>query len=245
MLKNIKKYIPKRKYRERSQNERRKKLGFLEKKQDYKIRAEDYHAKERKYKNLKEAARTRNPDEFYHKMIKAKIIDGEHVQFPDDKTLEQKIVTNTQFINLVNFKKSQLEKEAEKIKYRLQLNKNIFDGGNKSTHTLYYEDEDEYFEEQKKEKELLNKKRKRNKRNEQNNDEEEKDEELENDIVNVNKQLTPENKQLINTYKQRKKHIKQLQQISQGLQEQKELLQPSKKKKIKDGLFKHFIERKK
>ena len=245
MLKNIKKYIPKRKYRERSQNERRKKLGFLEKKQDYKIRAEDYHAKERKYKNLKEAARTRNPDEFYHKMIKAKIIDGEHVQFPDDKTLEQKIVTNTQFINLVNFKKSQLEKEAEKIKYRLQLNKNIFDGGNKSTHTLYYEDEDEYFEEQKKEKELLNKKRKRNKRNEQNNDEEEKDEELENDIVNVNKQLTPENKQLINTYKQRKKHIKQLQQISQGLQEQKELLQPSKKKKIKDVLFKHFIERKK
>jgi len=245
MLKNIKKYIPRRKYRERSQNERRKKLGFLEKKQDYKIRAEDYHAKEKKYKNLKEAARTRNPDEFYHKMIKAKIIDGEHVQFPEDKTLEQKIVTNTQFINLVNFKKSQLEKEAEKLKYRLQLNKNIFNGGNKSTHTLYYEDEDEYFEEQKKEKELLNKKRKRNKRNEQNNDEEEKDEELENNIINGNKQLTPENKQLINTYKQRKKHIKQLQQISQGLQEQKELLQPSKKKKIKDGLFKYFIERKK
>ena len=239
MLKNIKKYIPRRKYRERSQNERRKKLGFLEKKQDYKIRAEDYHAKEKKYKNLKEAARTRNPDEFYHKMIKAKIIDGEHVQFPDDKTLEQKIVTNTQFINLVNFKKSQLEKEAEKLKYRLQLNKNIFEGGNKSTHTLYYDDEDEYFEEQKKEKELLNKKRNRNKNNEEN-------DEISNDVINDdNKNLTPENKQLINTYKQRKKHIKQLQQISQGLQEQKELLKPSKKKKIKDGLFKYFIERKK
>ena len=239
MLKNIKKYIPRRKYRERSQNERRKKLGFLEKKQDYKIRAEDYHAKEKKYKNLKEAARTRNPDEFYHKMIKAKIIDGEHVQFPDDKTLEQKIVTNTQFINLVNFKKSQLEKEAEKLKYRLQLNKNIFEGGNKSTHTLYYDDEDEYFEEQKKEKELLNKKRNRDKNNGEN-------DEMTNDAINDdNKKLTPENKQLINTYKQRKKHIKQLQQISQGLQEQKELLKPSKKKKIKDGLFKYFIERKK
>ena len=244
MLKNIKKYIPRRKYRERSQNERRKKLGFLEKKQDYKIRAEDYHAKEKKYQNLKEAARTRNPDEFYHKMIKAKIIDGEHVQFPDDKTLEQKIVTNTQFINLVNFKKSQLEKEAEKLKIRLQMNKNIFDGGNKSTHTLYYEDEDEYLEEQKKEKELLNKKRNRNKKKDKN-EEEEIDEEITNDINNDNKVLTAENKQLINTYKQRKKHIKQLQQISQGLQEQKELLIPSKKKKTKDGLFKHFIERKK
>ena len=241
MLKNIKKYIPRRKYRERSQNERRKKLGFLEKKQDYKIRAEDYHKKEKKYKDLKEAARTRNPDEFYHKMIKAKIIDGEHVQFPEDKTLEQKIVTNTQFINLVNFKKSQLEKEAEKIKYRLQLNKNIFEGGNKSTHTLYYDDEDEYFEEKKKEKELLNKKRKRNKTKDNKEEIEDNDEILSDE----NKVLTPENKQLINTYKQRQKHIKQLEQISQGLQEQKELLKPSKKKKIKGGLFKYFLERKK
>ena len=234
MLKNIKKYIPRRKYRERGQIERRKRLGFLEKKQDYKIRAEDYHEKEKKYKNLKEAARTRNPDEFYHKMIKAKIIDGEHVQFPDDKNLEQKLVTNTQFINLVNFKKSQLEKEAEKMKVRLQLNKNIFEGGNKSKHTLYYEDEDEFLEELKKEKEkeFLNKKRNL-------------DNKEENDEIEEDKKLTPENKQLINTFKQRKKHIKQLEQISQGLQEQKELLKGGKKKKIGDGVYKYFMERKK
>ena len=237
MLKNIKKYIPRRKYRERGQIERRKKLGFLEKKKDYKIRAEDYHTKEKKYKNLKEAARTRNPDEFYHKMIKAKIIDGEHIQFPDDKNLEQKLVTNTQFINLVNFKKSQLEKEAEKMKIRLQMNKDIFDGGNKSVHTLYYDDEDEYLEEQKKEKEneFLNKKRK-------NNNNLEEDELNEND---KDKKLTPENKQLINIYKQRKKHINQLEQISRGLQEQKELLKGGKKKKIGDGIYKYFMERKK
>ena len=232
MLKNIKKYIPRRKYRERGQIERRKRLGFLEKKQDYKIRAEDYHEKEKKYKNLKEAARTRNPDEFYHKMIKAKIIDGEHVQFPDDKNLEQKLVTNTQFINLVNFKKSQLEKEAEKMKVRLQLNKNIFEGGDKSIHTLYYEDEDEFLEEQKKEKEFLNKKRNL-------------DNKEENDEIEEDKKLTPENKQLINTFKQRKKHIKQLEQISQGLQEQKELLKGGKKKKIGEGVYKYFMERKK
>ena len=234
MLKNIKKYIPRRKYRERGQLEHRKRLGFLEKKKDYKIRAEDYHEKEKKYKNLKEAARTRNPDEFYHKMIKAKIIDGEHVQFPDDKNLEQKLVTNTQFINLVNFKKSQLEKEAEKMKVRLQLNKNIFEGGNKSKHTLYYEDEDEFLEEQQKEKEqeFLNKKRNLNK-------------EVDNEIREGEQKLTPENKQLINTYKQRKKHIKQLEQISQGLQEQKELLKGGKKKKIGNGIYKYFMERKK
>ena len=235
MLKNIKKYIPRRKYRERGQLEYRKRLGFLEKKKDYKIRAEDYHEKEKKYKNLKEAARTRNPDEFYHKMIKAKIIDGEHVQFADDKNLEQKLVTNTQFINLVNFKKSRLENEAEKMKVRLQLNKNIFEGGNNSKHTLYYEDEDEFLEELKKEKEkeFLNKKRNLNKKEE-------------NSEINEEEQkLTPENKQLINTYKQRQKHIKQLEQISQGLQEQKELLKGGKKKKIGNGVYKYFMERKK
>ena len=230
MLKNIKKYIPKRKYRERSQNERRKKLGFLEKKQDYKIRAEDYHKKEKKYKSLKEAARTRNPDEFYHKMIKAKIIDGEHVQFSEDKTLQEKIVTNTQFINLVNFKKSQLENEAEKLKNRLQMNKNIFENGNKSTHTFYYDDENEFLEEQTKRKNLLKNKKKRNNESENENEENQKN---------------SENKQLINTYKQKKKNIQQLEQISQGLQEQKELLKPSKKKKTEDGYYKYFTERKK
>ena len=74
MLKNIKKYIPRRKYRERSQLERRKKLGFLEKKEDYKVRAEDFHKKEARYKKLKEEARTRNPDEFYFKMVNSKMI---------------------------------------------------------------------------------------------------------------------------------------------------------------------------
>ena len=74
MLKNIKKYIPKRKYRERSQLESRKKLGLLEKKLDYKIRAEDYHKKEKRFKKIKEDIRTKNPDEFYFKMANSKII---------------------------------------------------------------------------------------------------------------------------------------------------------------------------
>jgi U3 small nucleolar RNA-associated protein 11 len=110
MLKNLKKYIPKRKYRERSQLERRNKLGFLEKKQDYKIRAEDYHKKEQKYKKLKEEARVKNPEEFYFKMAKSKTVDNEHVNLRQGKTIEERITHHNKLLNLVNFKKSMQEK---------------------------------------------------------------------------------------------------------------------------------------
>ena len=215
MLKNIKKYIPKRKYRERSQFEKRKKKGFLEKKKDYKIRAEDYHRKEEKYKKLKEAARTRNPDEFYHRMLKAKIIDGEHIEFSDEKNLQDKIISNTQFINLVNFKKSQIENEKEKLKIDLQLKSNLFKG-KKHKNILYYDNEDDFLKD-----EMLNKKRER----------EEEEIKIDNDKLNK--------------YKQKVKNVKQLEAISQGLQEQKELIKPAKRKKDKEGFYKYFIERKK
>ena len=215
MLKNLKKYIPKRKYRERSQFERRKKKGFLEKKKDYKIRAEDYHRKEEKYKKLKEAARTRNPDEFYHRMLKAKIIDGEHIEFSDEKNLQDKIISNTQFINLVNFKKSQIENEKEKLKIDLQLKSNLFKG-KKHKNILYYDNEDDVLKD-----EMLNKKRER----------EEEEIKIDNDKLNK--------------YKQKVKNVKQLEAISQGLQEQKELIKPAKRKKDKEGFYKYFIERKK
>ena len=67
------KVIPKRKYRERSQPLNRQKRGLLEKKKDYKVRAEDYHRKEKKIQKLMTKARLRNPDEFYFKMVNTKM----------------------------------------------------------------------------------------------------------------------------------------------------------------------------
>ena len=86
MEKSWKRAIPVRKYRERSQPQKRAKLGLLEKKKDYKERAKNYHAKENALSNkifvsffldkLREKAAAKNPDEFYMKMTKVKMVDG-------------------------------------------------------------------------------------------------------------------------------------------------------------------------
>lgn len=73
-MKSLKNFIPKRKYRERSQLEKRNKLGLLEKKKDYKERATDYHAKEQKMVNIKEKIRSKNQDEFYFAMNNSKLV---------------------------------------------------------------------------------------------------------------------------------------------------------------------------
>ena len=75
--------IPRRMYRERRQLKSREHLGILEKKRDYKRRAKDYHNKDNIIskvflfveslwfiEKLSEKAQARNPDEFYHKMMK-------------------------------------------------------------------------------------------------------------------------------------------------------------------------------
>ena len=141
MLKNLKKYIPKRKFRERSQLERRKKTGFLEKKQDYKLRANDFQMKAGKYKKLKEEARLKNPEEFYFKMVKSKVVDGEHLRMRDEKKMEERIGHQNKLLNLVNFKKSMQEKEREKLLMDLQL---MDHGGNsESTHQIFFDTTEE------------------------------------------------------------------------------------------------------
>lgn len=59
-------------HRERAQPAHRKKLGHLEKHQDYVKRARDFHSKEDRIQKLREKASFRNKDEFYFGMIKSK-----------------------------------------------------------------------------------------------------------------------------------------------------------------------------
>eukprot|EP00158_Paraphelidium_tribonemae_P009086 Partr_v1_DN28764_c2_g1_i2_m62892 putative U3 small nucleolar RNA-associated protein len=68
-----------RKHLERSQPAARLKYGLLEKHKDYKLRARDYAVKRERLKILKEKARFRNEDEFYHAMINSYTKQGVHM----------------------------------------------------------------------------------------------------------------------------------------------------------------------
>lgn len=153
-MNNLKKYIPKRKYKERSQLESRKRLGFLEKKQDYKIRANDYAKKDKAYKKLIEKARTKNPDEFYFKMTKSKLINGEHFDVNGDNFSKEKIDKRLGFhqkiLNLVNLKKSLLEKHTDKKEIELNglISLKNKENKNKANDNLNVEEDNEDLNEE-------------------------------------------------------------------------------------------------
>ena len=73
-------------HRERSQPGFRKKLGLLEKKKDYKLRADNFKKKEKRIFDLKRKAEFKNPDEFYFGMINSRLVDGVHTKNTEGMT---------------------------------------------------------------------------------------------------------------------------------------------------------------
>ena len=58
----------------------RRQYGLLEKKKDYKLRADDFHKKEEALRRLRRKAEERNPDEFYFAMQGAQTRQGVHAK---------------------------------------------------------------------------------------------------------------------------------------------------------------------
>ncbi|XP_071114090.1 probable U3 small nucleolar RNA-associated protein 11 [Haliotis cracherodii] len=111
-------------YKERSQLESRAKLGMLEKKKDYKERADDFQRKQRTLKALKRKAEDRNPDEFYFNMVKTQKVDGVHQRRESSEpmhTEDQLKLMETQDLRYVNFKRFTEKKKVEKLKSSLHL----------------------------------------------------------------------------------------------------------------------------
>lgn len=120
-MSSFKKAIPKRQYKERSQLSSRTHLGQLEKKQDYKLRANDAHKKEKKIKELREQALTRNPEEFYFAMENTRLVGGKHHRVPKEADPElvkkQKVIDS----NLLNMKVQSKVNKMNQLKSQLHL----------------------------------------------------------------------------------------------------------------------------
>ena len=80
-MSNFRKAVPRRTHKERAQPASRAHLGLLEKHSDYTQRARAHHGRQDQLNRLREAARLRNPDEFYHRMERPSeaMKDGRHV----------------------------------------------------------------------------------------------------------------------------------------------------------------------
>ncbi|XP_069478771.1 probable U3 small nucleolar RNA-associated protein 11 [Ambystoma mexicanum] len=123
-------------HRERSQPGFRKNVGLLEKKKDYKLRADDFHKKRNTLNALRRKALEKNPDEFYFKMTSTKLQDGVHLtKQPQEETTEEQLkLMRTQDIKYVEMKRVAEAKKIERLKSELHLldaegkqqNKHIF-----------------------------------------------------------------------------------------------------------------------
>ncbi|KAJ3410014.1 UTP11-like, U3 small nucleolar ribonucleoprotein [Chytridiales sp. JEL 0842] len=117
-MSSLRKAIPQKTHRERSQLKSREGLGLLEKKKDYTLRSRDFKDKQKRIKAMKEKAMFRNPDEFYFGMINAKTKGGvakkERNQQFDAETLK---LLKTQDQGYVNYHRSINLKKLEKMKH--------------------------------------------------------------------------------------------------------------------------------
>lgn len=113
-----------RSHKERSQPQHRVHLGSLEKKKDYKLRAENYQRKQNTLKSLKRKALDRNPDEFYFNMVNTQKMDGVHQRKESSEPVhtdaEVKLMYS-QDQRYVNMKRVTELKKIEKLKSSLHL----------------------------------------------------------------------------------------------------------------------------
>ncbi|TID28274.1 hypothetical protein CANINC_002587 [Pichia inconspicua] len=238
--------VQKKQHRERSQVSSRARFGLLEKKKDYKLRSANFHQNQAKLKLLKEKAKVRNDDEYYHAMTKRRTNEQgillQTREFSESLTNDQVLLMKGQDMNYLNMISTN---EANKIEKGLH-NANLFKS--KGKHTVFVESKDElasfkpeeYFNTT---KDLLSRRENRLKTDQLLNS----DFDLNLDKETLEETLASKKKEL-DVLKQRIEREKQLSEVKTKLHLQRELMKSgSKKKVVKDGsvIFKWKNQRKK
>jgi len=130
-------------HRERHQPSARQHLGFLEKKRDYKLRANDDNKKKHQLKALRRKAQNRNPDEFYFHMVNSRTKEGRHheLQAEEDLPEEQLALLQSQDVRYIRQRR---QLETRKLA-RLTAELHLLDAEGKpeNTHTFFTESKKE------------------------------------------------------------------------------------------------------
>lgn len=121
-------------------------MGLLEKKKDYKIRANERHERDELFKLLHKKALDRNPDEFYHHMINSKMVNNEHIELEqkDENTPDQIKLMQTQDIRYITTRRTIEKNKIERLQSHLHMidmanevkNKHIFFVDNMKRHEI-------------------------------------------------------------------------------------------------------------
>ncbi|KPI91064.1 PREDICTED: probable U3 small nucleolar RNA-associated protein 11 [Papilio xuthus] len=130
-------------HKERHQPDSRKHLGLLEKKKDYKKRAEDYHEKGETLKLLRKRTLDKNPDEFYFHMVNSRVKDGEHheLEKEEEHSVEQIKLMQTQDIKYINMKRTMESRRIERLQSHLHMT-DVVDA-TRNTHIFFVDEGEE------------------------------------------------------------------------------------------------------
>lgn len=133
-------------HHERGQVSGRKHLGMLEKKKDYKLRADDFHRKKEAIEALRKQAAFRNPDEFYFKMQSTKkSAEGEIEKVEEDlePTLAETLDLDSKDIRYLEMHKRMEDEKIAELKGHLHMARDITEEELKAKHTAFVDDEHE------------------------------------------------------------------------------------------------------
>jgi U3 small nucleolar RNA-associated protein 11 len=142
MSSSLRNAVKRKTHKERAQPSGRKRLGLLEKKQDYKLRADDYAFKRKRIEALRRKAELRNEDEFYFGMVNTRTRNGVHDHQAEDLTAS----VSQDALKLIRtqnraYLETTLKRERRKMeRMREGLHFIGTDGGGESTHTIFVDD---------------------------------------------------------------------------------------------------------
>lgn len=150
-----KKVFHSREHRERAQPANRTRLGLLEKKKDYILRARDFQSKKKRLQSMKVKAAYKNPDEFYFGMVKSRVDkatgrvrgEAEHETLPGEviKLMKSQDLKHIQEMIRVNEGKLEGFKAEHAIIIGEAFKKQAQTTGDrkKGSHVKFIEDDDE------------------------------------------------------------------------------------------------------